>query len=187
MSHCTRSLALIITLTAASVAGCEPTIESLLPAVPDPCADAPAPGEVVTVTRNAPATTEGLVFGIDERLYVSTERAVHVMTPEGEFEAIGVFPSALGLRAEPGRLLVTGFETAELHVMLNLVTAVKSAVAGGLDKPNFVVTGPRSDWLVCDDVTDRISEVTPAGDPTLWTQAVSPPNGMAGSPDRRTF
>src|SRR5690606_36216741 len=108
-----------------------------------------------------PATTEGLVFGIDGRLYVSTKEAVHVMTPEGEFETVGALPSALGLHAESGRLLVAGFDTGELYT-LDLATAATSTVAGALSQPNFVIAGPRGGWLVSDDFTDRISEVTSA-------------------------
>jgi sugar lactone lactonase YvrE len=166
--------------------GCESTVEALAPDVSGPCDDAPAPGEVEVVTRDAPATTEGLVFDAAGRLYVSTSKAVYEVDPAGVFTQVGSLPSALGLHAEADRLLVAGINTGELY-SLTPSSGVTATVAAGLGQPNFVVAGPRGGWLVADDFTDRISEVTAAGAATIYTRAVDSPNGMAWAPDGRTL
>lgn len=171
---------------AALAVGCESTVEALLPVVSDPCAGAPAPGEVEVVTRDAPATTEGLVFDASGRLYVSTARKVYEVDPAGAFTEVGSLPSSLGLHAEGDRLLVAGINTGELY-SLTPASGVTATVAADLGQPNFVVAGPRGGWLVSDDFTDRISEVTAAGAATIYTRAVDSPNGMAWSADGRTL
>lgn len=175
--------ALPLALLAASACSADPQPD---PVAAGPCDGAPAPGEVEMVTRDAPATTEGLVFDAAGRLYVSTSKAVYEVSPAGVFTELAALPSALGLHAEADRLLVAGINTGQLYSLVPS-SGVTATVASGLGQPNFVVAGPRGGWLVADDFTDRISEVTAAGAATIYTRAVDSPNGMAWAPDGRTL
>lgn len=179
-------LVFVLLSGAALAAGCAADLQTTPPTEAGSCDDALAPGEVELVTRNAPATTEGLVFDAAGRLYVSTASNVYGVDPAGVFTEVGALPSSLGLHAEGNRLLVAGIRTGELYT-LTPASGVTGTVASGLGHPNFVVAGPRGGWLVSDDFTDRISEVTAAGATTIYTRAVTSPNGMAWSADRRTL
>lgn len=154
------------------------------------CLDDLPIGTVSEFSVGLPNRTEGLTFGADGRLYASVladggaPDTIVAIAPDGSFAAVGTTPSALGLARLGNELLVAGIETGALY-RFDPATGDYATVATGLGAPNFVVTAPTGTILVSDDSfgVNRVSEVTPAGETSVWTADVPSPNGMAFAAD----
>lgn len=142
--------------------------------------------------------SEGVAFGADGQLYVTTiaagEGTVWRFDAEGNPEAFANLPYALGLAP----LADGGFVVASLGLLQEPDGAVYRVdaqgevsellgVGGGIGSPNFVTMAPDGSALISDDVDTRVFRVTMAGELSVVIENVPSPNGMAYSPDGSRF
>ncbi len=138
------------------------------------------PGEVDTFAEIG-ATTEGIAFSPDGRLFISTSTSVKELSPDGTV-AHGIdVPSALGLAWKDDALYIAGFNTDEVYRWVPGEEPVTFAT--GLTKPNFITATPWGTLLVSNDFAPEIYEIDGEGEVAMWSTAVASPNGMVFSAD----
>lgn len=183
-----------------ALAGCSsdpaPGMDAGTDAGTDPersCATDIAVGEVQPFGDPLATRSEGITFDAEGTLFVSqlqndADDQLLRFSPDGSYQTVAESESILGLASDPDGILAASIETGEL-LLIDPTTGATPAVADGLGAPNFVVTTPWGTTLVSDDTrgTSIISEVTAAGEVSVWSDGVPTPNGMVFSLDNLTL
>lgn len=145
-----------------------------------------AVGETMVFYKGFADGSEGISFGADGLLYVSTDTNVWRLDAMAQATVFATMPSPLGMAAlADGGLIVASI--GENKVPDGAVYRVASdggatMIAAGIDDPNFVAIMPDGSALVSDDFDTRVFRVTLDGQVTT-VLSVESPNGMAYSPD----
>ncbi|MCA9704990.1 MAG: SMP-30/gluconolactonase/LRE family protein [Myxococcales bacterium] len=148
-------------------------------------------GEVQVFYEGFDDGSEGIAFGADGDLYVTTtEMGVGVVWRLDEAAARSEHasvPYALGLapRADGGFVVASiGVNAAPDGAVYTVDPAgVVAELATGIDSPNFVTIAPDGSALVSDDFDTRVFRVDADGTVSVAIADVPSPNGMAYSPD----
>ena len=141
--------------------------------------------------------SEGIAFNGEGHLFVTANRALWQVYPDGEVRQIVELDSNLGLAPIGERdLLVADFgpTNAFRHdrnddgvVWRVTPEGEKTAVVTGIGDPNFVLLREDGSMLVSDDATADIYVVGKEGEPLIFSTAVNHPNGLALSDDGSTL
>ncbi|MCA9652789.1 MAG: SMP-30/gluconolactonase/LRE family protein [Myxococcales bacterium] len=148
-------------------------------------------GEVEVFYDGFTGGSEGIAFGADGDLYVTTsdmgDGIVWRLDEAAALSEHAAVPSALGLAGRgDGSLVVAsigvnGMPDGAVYVVD--AAGVASELATGIDSPNFVTIAPDGSALVSDDFDTRVFRVAPDGMVSVAIADVPSPNGMAYSPD----
>lgn len=143
--------------------------------------------------------SEGLTFSGEGHLFIGANRGIWIASPDGTVRKIADVHTHLGQAGVgPRDILAADFgptnifrdrekqEKGDGIVWRISPEGTKSVAATGIDDPNFVLVLPDGSWLVSDDGLDKIYRVRD-GKTTVWSSAVSYPNGLALSLDDRTL
>ena len=140
---------------------------------------------------------EGIAFNGEGRLFATCNRAFLEIGRDGSVREIVALDSNLGVAAIGERdLLVADFgpTNAFRHdrnddgvVYRISPDGDKRADSTGFGDPNFVLVLEDGSYLVSDDATADIYHVDTERNTTLFSTAVSHPNGLALSPDGSTL
>ena len=138
--------------------------------------------------------SEGITFNGEGRLFLGADGAVWIAQPDGKVRRIADVDAPLGLAGVgPRDILAADFGPANVFqhgpnddgiVWRITPEGGKRVAASGIADPNFVLVLPDGTFLVSDDGTDKIYRVR-GEEVSLWSTAVSYPNGMALSLDDR--
>jgi gluconolactonase len=158
-------------------------------------ADLP-PGEVEVLYDGFGGGSEGVAFGADGSLYVTTSDAgagtVWRIDAQGTPAVFSELPYALGLAAlaDGGFIVASIGETTAADGSVYAVDpdGIPSVRAQGMiDSPNFVAIAPDGSALVSDDFDTRVFRVALDGEVSVVIADVPSPNGMAYSPSGDAF
>jgi sugar lactone lactonase YvrE len=137
---------------------------------------------------------EGITFNGEGRLFLGADSAVWIAEPDGKVRKIADVHAPLGLAGIGSRdIFAADFGPTNVFqdgpnddgiVWRITPEGRKTVVASGIADPNFVLVLPDGTFLVSDDGTDKIYQVR-GKEVSLWSRAVSYPNGMALSLDGR--
>jgi len=163
--------------------------------IPEPVA---FPAPVDTLVADEFARCEGIAFNGEGDLYVSGDKALWRISPDGSAERLGTYFSNLGLAAVGERdILFADFGRASAFdgnprrdgIVWRVTPEGKRSrvVKKGIIDPNFIVVRSDGSFLVSDDSINEIWHVAPGGELTLFCNAINGPNGMVVSPDGRTL
>jgi len=125
--------------------------------------------------------SEGIAFSAAGELFVANRTAVSLVHPIG----IAFAPD--------GDLYVCDFGASSLPAPNDGAIYkigpgyAKTLVATGVANPNFITYTPRGTFLVSDNETATIYELTLGGELTHWLDGLVSPDGMVYSPDRQTL
>lgn len=161
--------------------------------IPRPmCWDDLPEGEVEVLYDGFEGGSEGIAFGIDGTLHVTTlndgDGTVWSLDARGGAVEFADVPYALGLAPiEDGTLVVASL--GEINQPDGGVYTVSPSgevalVTDAIDSPNFVTIAPDGSALISDDFDTRVFRVGLDGDVTTVIENVTAPNGMAYSPAR---
>ena len=142
--------------------------------------------------------SEGIAFGADGRLYVTTNEdgdgTIWQLDADANLSEFAKVPYALGPRREPeGGLVVASIGVTDASVNDGAVYVVDAdggaqLLASGIASPNFIALAPDGSALVSDDFDNtRVFRVTTDGQVSVVLEQVESPNGMAYSPDGAHF
>jgi DNA-binding beta-propeller fold protein YncE len=136
-------------------------------------------------------STEGIAFSVDgKQLYVGSGGALFVVQPDGTARKWVDVPGALGIAARAdGHLLVCGKE-GDAGVIFDVAPDGKRTVlvSGGFKQTNFVAVAPDNAIVFSDSAGDRVYRANADGTaPTVITDAIVYPNGLAFSRDGKTL
>lgn len=158
---------------------------------PNACWEDLAVGELEVLAEGFDGGSEGITFGPNGELYVTTDGTVWSVSPDGEVVEYATVPDALGLAARAdGSLVVASlgvFGEPDGAVYVVSPDAAVSELAAGIDSPNFVAIAPDGSALITDDVDTRVFRVSDEGEVSVIIEDVPSPNGMAYSPDGQRF
>jgi gluconolactonase len=165
---------------------------------PEACWTDLAFGEHEVFYQGFASGSEGIAFGIDGLLYVTTNEdgdgTLWRLDAEANLEAFAEVPFALGLAPRPeGGFVVASIGVSDPDVDDGAVYVVDaegnaSVLATGIASPNFIALAPDGSALVSDDFDNtRVFRVTPEGALSVVLDGVDSPNGMAYSPDGAHF
>lgn len=134
--------------------------------------------------------SEGISFGPDGKLHVTSEDSVWRLDADGTASVFAAVPAAVGLAdLADGGFIVAAFGASQApDGAVYRVTAggEASVLATGIDDPNFITIAPDGSALVSDDFDTRVFRVTLDGQVSVVLDVESP-NGMAYGPDGTTF
>lgn len=158
---------------------------------PEACWTDLAFGEQEVFYQGFTGGSEGIAFGIDGLLYVTTTEAgdgtVWRLDAQAEVGEFAKVPYALGLGARAdGSFVVASIgelELADGAVWVVDADGAASELATGIASPNFVTIAPDGSALVSDDTDTRVFRVGPDGAVSVVLEQVESPNGMAYAPD----
>ncbi len=164
-------------------------------AIPEPIA---FPAAVDTLVAHEFSRCEGIAFNGRGDLYVSGDKALWRVGPDGSAERLCSLFSNLGVTAVGDEdVLVADFgRTSAFNgtprrdgIVWRVTPAGERTriVKKGIIDPNFIVLRPDGSFLVSDDAVNEIWHVSTAGELTLFTDAIGNPNGMVVAPDGRTL
>ncbi len=153
-----------------------------------------APGETEVLYDGFDSGSEGIAFGADGNLYVTTNDAgvgrLWRIDAAGTAEVFADVPYALGLAGlADGGFVVASIGEAEapdgaVYTVAADGTATALTLTGGtIDSPNFVAIAPDGSALISDDFDTRVFRVQLDGTVTEAIADVPSPNGIAYSPD----
>ena len=141
--------------------------------------------------------SEGIAFNGEGNLFVTANRALWQVYPDGEVRMVTELHSNLGIAAIGDRdLLVADFgpTNAFRHdrnddgiVWRITPEGEKTEWATGIGDPNFVLVREDGSVLVSDDATADIYVIGEDRQPLLFSTAVNHPNGLALSDDGSTL
>lgn len=162
---------------------------------PNACWTDLAVGELETFYAGFTTGSEGLAFGADGQLYVTTNDAgdgtIWRLDPDAEASEFAKVPYALGLAplTDGGFIVASIGENNAADGAVYRVDAQGNAseLATGIDSPNFVAIAPDGAALISDDFDTRVFRVTPDGQLSVIIEAIESPNGLAYSPDGAFF
>jgi len=136
---------------------------------------------------------EGIAFNGEGRLFVTCNRSLWEIGPDGATRKVTELFSNLGIAAIGARdLLVADFgptnafqngRNSDGIVWRVSPDGDKHEVATGIGDPNFILVLENGSYLVSDDATADIYLVGEDGMPQLFSTAVNHPNGLALSAD----
>ncbi|MCH9651557.1 MAG: SMP-30/gluconolactonase/LRE family protein [Deltaproteobacteria bacterium] len=162
--------------------------------------DAPGDGEFPVRAELLTAEfggSEGLAFNGEGNLFVTANRALWQVYPDGQVRKVADLHSNLGLASIGKRdLLVADFgpTNAFRHdrnddglVWRITPEGEKTEQVTGLGDPNFLLLRKDGSLLISDDATADIYIVEEGDEPRLFSTAVNHPNGLALSDDGRTL
>jgi len=152
-------------------------------------------GEQQVFYQGFPDGSEGISFGADGLLYVTTREpgggTIWRLDAAANLSEFAKVPYALGLAARPeGGFVVASFGiNNEPDGAVYAVTAegIASELTDGIDNANFVALVADGSALISDASDTRVFHVTPAGELSVVIEQVPSPNGMAYSPARDYF
>ena len=164
---------------------------------PDGCWTDLGFGETEVFYQGFAMGSEGIAFGADGLLYVTTADeggTVWQLDADANLTAYASVPSALGLapRADGG-FVVASIGVSDPMVDDGAVYTVDAGgevalLATGIASPNFIALAPDGSALVSDDFSNtRVFRVTADGSVGVVLEQVPSPNGMAYSPDGGRF
>ncbi len=165
---------------------------------PDACWTDLAFGETEVFYQGFPGGSEGIAFGADGLLYVTTNEdgvgTLWQFDGQANRSEFALVPSALGLAPRPeGGFVVASIGVNDPQVNDGAVYVVDaqgsvSLLAAGIASPNFIALAPDGSALVSDDFDNtRVFRVTPEAALSVVLEQVESPNGMAYSPDGSYF
>jgi sugar lactone lactonase YvrE len=138
--------------------------------------------------------SEGIAFNGEGRLFLGADGGVWIAEPDRKVRKIADVDAPLGLAGVGSRDILAadfGPENVFQHgpnedgiVWRITPEGQKTVAASGIADPNFVLVLPDETFLVSDDGTDKIYRVRNE-EVSLWSTAVSYPNGMTLSLDDR--
>ena len=133
--------------------------------------------------------TEGVTFSPDGRLFVSKGDEVAEVYPDGSHQIVASVPAEVGLAWWNGELIVASGDAGQPDGLggiyaVDVDTGASRVLTSGIANANFPTVTPWGTLLVSTPSADEeIVEVNIDGDVSLWTDAVSSPNGMVFSAD----
>lgn len=157
---------------------------------PTACWSDLAVGEQEFFYRGFAGGSEGIAFGADGLLRVTTDGTVWLLDAAGEASVFAMMPDPVGLAGlADGGFIVAGFGKAMMPdgaVYRVDAGGQASVIAMGIADPNFITIAPDGSALVSDDFDTRVFRVTLDGEVSVVLE-VDSPNGMAYSPDGEAF
>lgn len=153
-------------------------------------------GETQTLYQGFSDGSEGIAFGTDGLLYVTTIArggvgTVWQLDATGTPSEYATVPTALGLAPlADGSFIVASFGVANQPdgaVYIVDPKGTPTEIATGIDSPNFVTITPAGEILISDDFDTRVFRVQLDGSVEVILADVPSPNGMAYSPDGQHF
>ncbi len=176
---------------------------SLTVAVPltlaDNVAAAEFPAPATVFVEGVFERSEGIAFNGEGRLFVSGNRALHEISPDGSVRKVVDLYSNLGLAPIGKRDILYAdfgptniFRDGEKENKDGIVWRItpegeKRVLAEGIADPNFILLRKDGSLLVSDDGVDDIYHVSSDGRVRLFTNRVKHPNGMVFSLDGRSL
>lgn len=138
---------------------------------------------------------EGIAFTGEDRLFVTADRRLWEVSPDGSVRSVATLESTVGLApigdrdvlvAEFGGEVLPTAGTNQDGVILRITPEGRvDTVGAGMGDPNFIWVRRDGSLLVSDDFSGEIWEVKAGGNVRLFTRAIEHPNGMVESPDGR--
>jgi sugar lactone lactonase YvrE len=155
-------------------------------------------GEQEVFYQGFSSGSEGIAFGADGLLYVTTDEdgdgTIWQLDAEANISEFAKVPYALGLAPQAeGGFVVASIGLSDPDVDDGAVYVVDaqggpSVLATGIASPNFIALAPDGSALVSDDFdSTRVFRVTADGGVSVVIEQVESPNGMAYSPDGTYF
>jgi len=148
-------------------------------------------GASAVLYEGFPLGSEGIAFGVDDQLYVTTFGTLWRISGDGVATEFADVPAALGLAPRAnGDLVVASFgvfDQPDGAVYTVTPEGTVTHVTSGIDSANFVTIAPDGSALVSDDFDTRIFRVTAQGELSVAIEDVPSPNGMAYSADGKSF
>lgn len=171
---------------------------TLLPAsVPMDAEEPEFPAAAELVASEPFRGSEGIAFNGEGHLFVTANKALWQVLPDGEVRQVVELDSNLGLAPIGARdLLVADFgpTNAFRHdrnddgvVWRITPEGEKTQLVTGIGDPNFILLRRDGSMLVTDDATADIYVVGEDMKPLLFSTAVNHPNGLALSDDESTL
>ena len=159
--------------------------------LPDYCWTDLRVGESVVFASGFENKTEGISFGPDGALYVSSGDELLRIDETGIATHFADVPTALGfaLTSENDFIVASigeSMNASEIDGAVYLVDAEGSSslIVDGIASPNFVTIMADGSALISDDFDTRVWRVTRDGEMSIAIEDIDSPNGMALSPDR---
>lgn len=141
--------------------------------------------------------SEGIAFNGEGHLFVTANRALWQVYPDGKVRHVADLDSNLGLAPiGPRDLLVADFgptnafrndRNSDGIIWRITPEGEKTELVAGIGDPNFILVMKDGSFLVTDDATSDIYIVGEDRKPLLFSTAVNHPNGLALSDDGSTL
>ncbi|MCB9681944.1 MAG: SMP-30/gluconolactonase/LRE family protein [Alphaproteobacteria bacterium] len=153
----------------------------------------PAAGAPVQLAAGVSAAgTEGVTFGPDGTLYVTTKDRLVTIDTAGTVTDLAAANGSIGAAWWKGDVWVAvtkdeAGDDAPALLQVSPAGVVTRHPTPEIGAPNFLTPTPWGTLLVADDYDTRIFEVTAAGVVSVWAEDVPSPNGMAFTPDGATL